>query len=349
MDRKNVAIFFGGCSPEYGVSLQSASAVLRHLDRERYCPVPVGITAGGDWFYYSGDVDRIEQDTWRLDEANCVPAVVSPSRSQQGLLVFQDGRAERIRLDAAFPVLHGQNGEDGTVQGLLELAGVPVVGCGVLASAVCMDKARAHALVRDAGMPVPAGFVVDRGRMETALARAGRLGYPLFVKPVRAGSSFGISKVSREEELLPALELALKYDREAIVEERIAGFEVGCAVLGNEQLRTGAVDEIRLQGGFFDFTEKYTLQSAQIHVPARIPPAKAEEIRRTAQQIYRVLGCRGFARVDLFMEDTGRVVFNEVNTIPGFTVHSRFPGMMRAAGMPFEELVTAVIELAVTA
>lgn len=150
MDRKNVAIFFGGCSPEYGVSLQSASAVLRHLDRERYCPVPVGITAGGDWFYYSGDVDRIEQDTWRLDEANCVPAAVSPSRSQQGLLVFQDGRAERIRLDAAFPVLHGQNGEDGTVQGLLELAGVPVVGCGVLASAVCMDKARAHALVRDA-------------------------------------------------------------------------------------------------------------------------------------------------------------------------------------------------------
>lgn len=346
MEKKNVAILFGGCSPEYGVSLQSASAVLRHLDRERFRPVPVGITRQGDWFYYSGDAERIQGDTW-ADPAFCVPAAVSPSRGARELLTFGGGQVRRIPLDAAFPVLHGQNGEDGTVQGLLELAGIPLVGCGTLSCALCMDKARAHALVRSAGVPVPEGFVTDRDGAGEAPARARELGYPLFVKPVRAGSSFGISKVCREEELLPAIQRALEYDREAVVEECVPGWEVGCAVLGVRRLRTGEVDQILLRDGFFDFTEKYTLQSARIQVPARLSPEKREEICRTARRIYRVLDCRGFARVDMFLEPGGRVVFNEVNTIPGFTVHSRFPGMMQAAGLGFKELVTAVIELAV--
>lgn len=345
-ERKNIGVLFGGCSPEYKVSMESAYAVISHMDREKYHPVLIGISSGGEWFYYTGGAEKIAEDGWKNGE-DCVPAVLCCSRENPGLLVPCGEGMKRIRMDAAFPVLHGRNGEDGTVQGLFELAGIPLAGCGVLSSALCMDKDRAHKLVRMEGIRVPASFVLHRGvKGEEALAQAGKLGFPLFVKPVRAGSSYGITRVTQEAHFPEALRLAFAYDDQVILEECIPGFEVGCAVLGNEKLIVGEPDEIELSGGFFDFTEKYTLRTSAIHVPARIPEEKKEELRQTARRIYRALDCRGFARVDMFLEPSGEIVFNEVNTIPGFTAHSRYPGMMKAAGMSFEQLVSAVIELA---
>nr|WP_325214248.1 D-alanine--D-serine ligase VanG [uncultured Oscillibacter sp.] len=347
MSRLKIAVLFGGCSPEYGVSLQSAAAVLRHMDKSRYEPVMVSISRAGDWFHYTGPVDSIESDTWHNVET-CVPAVMRPDRSAPALLVFGPGDMREIHLDAAFPVLHGQNGEDGTVQGLFELAGVPLVGCGVLASALCMDKDRAHKLAQAAGVAIPQSTVLERWMGVTvAMAEGETLGYPLFVKPVRAGSSYGITKVLERGQLPAALELAFAYDDHVILEEAIPGFEVGCAVLGNEVLTVGEPDEIELTEGLFNFTEKYTLETSAIHVPARVPTEQREQIKANAKRIYRALGCQGFARVDQFLTPDGKLIFNEVNTIPGFTAHSRYPNMMKAAGMSFEQVISSLIELAV--
>lgn len=346
MDKRTVAVLFGGCSSEYSVSLASAQAVVQHMDRERYTPVLIGISRSGAWLHYTGPVERMAEDTWN-DPRWCAPAVVSLDRGDQTLLVRRGEQIERIHLDAAFPVLHGKNGEDGTVQGVFELAGIPLVGCGVLASALCMDKDRAHKLAAVAGVNVPNSFVLRRGEAQEAASRAEALGYPIFVKPVKASSSYGVTKVTERGQLAAAVELAFSHDDAVLLEECISGFEVGCAVLGNDVLTVGAVDEIELQSGFFDYTEKYTLKTAQIHVPARIRPEQSAQIQETARTVYRALGCRGFARVDLFLDAQGRIVFNEVNTIPGFTAHSRYPSMMKAAGLSLQEVLTAVIELAV--
>lgn len=341
--RKKIAVIFGGCSPEYGVSLQSAAAVIRHMDREKYEPVPIGITHIGDWFYYTGDTGKIEDDTW-CRGGDLVPVTISLNRSSHCLLLLREGAVERLEIDAAFPILHGKNGEDGTVQGMFELAGIPVAGCSVLASALCMDKDRAHRLAKEAGVRVPVSFVHGKNTDTGIAFRQGeQIGYPLFVKPVKAGSSYGITKVDHKEGLLTAMELAFAYDEKIIIEECISGFEVGCAVLGTEELTIGEVDEIELSEGFFDFTEKYTLKTSAIHVPARIAAETADRIKKTAGTIYKALDCRGFARVDMFLSETGEIIFNEVNTIPGFTAHSRFPNMMKAAGISFEEIISFIL------
>ena len=346
--RKRIAILFGGCSPEYGVSLQSAYSVITHLDREKYEPVLIGISNAGDWFQYVGEIEKIPIDTW-CNEEDCIPVVVSPNRTVHGIVTIKNGKIREMHIDAAFPVLHGKNGEDGTVQGMFELAGIPVVGCGVLSSALCMDKDRAHKLVQAAGISVPQSFVLQSGGdAETAIRQAERIGYPLFVKPVGAGSSYGITKVTGRNQLPEALKLAFSYDSTVILEECISGFEVGCAVLENDGFVVGEVDEIELENGFFDFTEKYTLKTSSIHVPARISAEKAGEIKETAKLIFKTLDCRGFARVDMFLDDTGRIVFNEVNTIPGFTTHSRFPNMMKAAGISLEQVISMAVDRAVT-
>ncbi len=343
----NVAIFFGGCSSEYSVSLESAAAVIGSLDKSLYEPVLIGISQKGDWFYYTGDVKDIPTDTWQTPDT-CVPALLSPDRSHHHLVLLTRSGTKALPIDIAFPVLHGRNGEDGTIQGLLELAGIPLAGCGVLASALCMDKDRAHTLVKAAGVRVPKAMTASLSTPLMSVAAFGeKLGYPLFVKPVKAGSSYGVTKVTEEGRLAEAVKLAFQYDNEIIIEEAIDGFEVGCAVLGRDTLTVGEVDEIELSGGFFDFAEKYTLNTSAIHVPARISREKASEIKETAKVIYRALGCSGFARVDMFLTPQGDIVFNEVNTIPGFTEHSRYPGMMKAIGISFPELVSRILKEAV--
>lgn len=347
MEKKNILVIFGGCSPEYNVSLQSAQGVISHIDRDKYTVTMLGISSAGKWYFFGGTPNEIGEDRW-LDSPSCAPAAILPDRGMGCLTVFRGEGTERIKIDAAFPVLHGRNGEDGTVQGLLELAGIPTVGCGVLASALCMDKERAHKLAALAGVRVPTGFTVERGyNKQEAAAMAESIGYPLFVKPVRAGSSFGITKVTDRRLLTAALDVALSYDGSAIIEQNIDGFEVGCAVMGGKELITGEIDEIELSGGFFDYSEKYGLINSRIHVPARISPEKARELKETAKKIYRALGCCGFARVDMFLTPDGEICFNEVNTIPGFTPHSRFPKMMMAAGYSFEKVLDLAIEGAI--
>lgn len=347
MNQKTIAVLFGGCSPEYGVSLASAYSVLCHMDMQKFKPFPVGITPDGDWFAFHGDFEKISSDQWH-NNVDCTPVAFSPSRTSHSLLLlYQDG-IQSVSIDAAFPVLHGRNGEDGTIQGMFELAAIPLIGCGTVSSALCMDKDRAHKLVSAEGISVPQSFALNRsGGMDPARRAAERIGYPLFVKPVRAGSSFGISRITERESLAGAIRFAFQYDDTVLLEQAIEGFEVGCAVMGGETLTVGELDEVELSGGFFNYTEKYTLKTSALHVPARIPPQKSEQIKSTAKIIYRALGCSGFARVDVFYTPGGKIVFNEVNTIPGFTTHSRFPIMMNAAGISFEEVITRVIEQAV--
>ena len=345
---QTILVLFGGCSTEYEVSLQSAHGVLQALDRSRFTPLTVGITREGRWLRYPGGLSHLETGDWQA-QPDCVPCALSLDRGDRRLL-WLDGSGRSEGFDAAFPILHGKNGEDGTVQGLLELMDVPVVGCGALSSALCMDKDRAHKLAALAGVRVPRSRLFRRGAVLPQMAQAAEeLGYPLFVKPVRAGASFGISKVNAPDQLPAAVWTAFAHDREILLEEAVPGFEVGCAVMGSDELTVGAVDEIELTDGFFDYTEKYNLITSRIYCPARISPEKAAEIQEAAKTVYRALDCRVFARVDLFLTPWGEIVFNEVNTIPGFTAHSRYPGMMAAAGWDFGRLITRLIELGVGA
>lgn len=340
-----ILVLFGGCSSEYEVSLQSAHAVLTHMDRSRFHPLPVGITREGRWLYCTGELSHLTDGSWHQRSGECIPCTLSLDRGTR-VLRLENWSIQCLPFDAAFPVLHGKNGEDGTVQGLLELAGIPVIGCDTLSSALCMDKDRAHKLAALAGVRVPrsAVFRQDAGFASITWA-AGMLGYPLFVKPVRAGSSFGVTRVCSPDGLAEAVEDAFSHDREILLEEAVPGFEVGCAVMGNEELTVGLVDEIELSGGFFDYAEKYTLKTSRIHCPARVSAEQAAQIQETARTIYRALGCRGFARVDMFLTPAGEIVFNEVNTIPGFTHHSRYPNMMQGIGIGFTELISRLIDL----
>lgn len=349
MAKTRVLVLFGGHSTEYEVSLQSAYAVLTHMDAQRFAPLTVGITKKGEWLYYTGGLERILDGSWYTQSVNCLPCTLSLNRGAHELLVFGPSLC-RFSFEAAFPVLHGKNGEDGTVQGLLELAGIPIVGCGALASAICMDKDRAHRLAALAGVKAPRSAVFTRANSFTEVQNAAhQLGWPVFVKPVRAGSSFGITRVERPAGLEAAVQEAFRHDREVILEQAIPGFEVGCAVLGNGELTVGRADEIELSDGFFDYEEKYTLKTSRIHCPARVDEATEARIQQAAKTVYRALGCRGFARVDLFLTPEGEIYFNEVNTIPGFTAHSRYPGMIKAAGLEFEPLISRLVELGLEA
>ena len=346
MNKKTVAVIFGGYSPEYEVSLKSAYSIISALDREKYNVILLGITRQGRWFRYSGPEDYIPDDRWQADERYLKSAFISPERGGE-LLEIEDGRVASLQVDVIFPVLHGRYGEDGTVQGLCELADIPVVGAGSASSALCMDKDRAHKLVSLAGIAVPESvcfeFVPTAGEI---LAAVSGLKLPMFVKPVKAGSSLGITKVDCYSNLPDAVAEAFRYDNAVLIEENIDGREVGCAVVGNHDLRTGRANEIEVSGAFFDYEEKYTLKTSKIHTPARIDEKTESRIQKAAKAIYRALGCRGYARMDMFLTHDGEIVFIEANTIPGFTPFSQFPRMMKTAGVEYPELVDMLIGLA---
>ena len=346
MNKIRLAVIFGGNSTEYGISLASSFSVLENLSKEKYDIIPIGITKDGNWYHYMGEYENIKKNIWFNDGDNLFPIVFSQSRSMKGFIEFFNGIYRKVRVDIVFPVLHGKNGEDGTVQGLLELAGIPVVGCNTLSSAICMDKSRAHKLAEASGISVPKSVTFKLFNIETAIKRIqSELSYPLFVKPVHSGSSFGITKVTERNKLKTAVKLAFEYDSEVIVEEAVNGFEVGCAILGNDELTIGRIDEIELSDGFFDYKEKYTLDTSKIHVPARVDNETEKRIKEAAITVYRALGCSGFSRVDMFLTPSGEIVFNEVNTIPGFTSHSRYPNMMKGIGLSFSQMLDKMIEL----
>lgn len=348
MNKKKIAVLFGGCSSEYGISLKSSYSVLTNIDREKYDIVPIGITPHGDWYHFYGDVEKIQSDEW-FNEDDCVKAYIVPDRSVHGMVELKEDGPVFTKLDGAFPMLHGKNGEDGTVQGLIELAGIPLMGCGVMSSALCMDKYRAHVVAEEAGIAVPKAASLNGAMDEAEVQELTKdLIYPLFVKPVKAGSSYGITVVEDPKDLMAAVNYALEYDDEVIAEEKITGFEVGCSIIGDGKTDEiiGRVDEIELfTGCFFDFTRKYTGVDSKIHTPARIDAETEERIKEAGRTLFRALGCSGYARLDMFLTPEGRIVFNEVNTIPGFTSVSRFPKMMAGVGLSYKEVIDRIIEL----
>lgn len=338
MDRLKVGILLGGCSEEHPVSVKSAIEVATHLDLDKYEPFWIGITTSGAWKLCDGP-----GPDW---ESNGRPVVLSPDRNVHGLLALERERYDMIQLDVVLPVLHGKYGEDGAIQGLLELSGMPYVGCDIASSAVCMDKSLAYIVASSAGIATPDHRVVIEGEK----VDPDGLTYPVFVKPARSGSSFGVSKVEGPDELRAALETAQQYDSKVLIEQAVAGSEIGCAILGERfGLVAGEVDRVALSHGFFRIHQESAPETGSENstfiVPADIPAQARSLVQETAKAIYQALGCKGLARVDTFLTDDGVVILNEVNTLPGLTSYSRYPRMMAAAGVPLADLIDRLISL----
>ena len=354
MRKLNVCVLFGGVSPEHEVSLRSAESVLNNMDQEKYNIYPVGITKAGEWILFGGtDYSLLPSGDWQNNADNC-PAVISPIHGR-GLIVFADDKVEYKNIDVVFPVLHGENGEDGAMQGLLQIAGIPYVGPHVSASAVAMDKTLTKLVADCAGIPQAAWLLVKnselKNRMESIIESvADKFAYPVFVKPAGTGSSVGVSKANNAEELKEALFKAGQYDEKILVEEFIDGQEVEVAVLGNDNPSASVVGEIDSGAEFYDYDAKYITDTSVAYIPARIPELVAEELREMAVQVYRAIGCTGLSRVDFFVtRKENRVVFNEINTIPGFTSISMYPKLFAASGIAYGDLIDRLLQLAMEA
>lgn len=347
-----VALLFGSCSSEHEVSCVSAAAWADALATmpDRYEVILVGITKQGRWLKYSGSTEGMRSGSWEQN-ASCVPCVLSPDRSDHGLLVHSANGYELLPVDVVAPILHGKNGEDGTIQGLLELAGLPYVGCGVLGSAVCMDKIIANRVMDATGIPRCEWDCMERWQRPelAAIARraAEKLGWPIFVKPANAGSSVGISKARDMAELEAAVDLALQHDSRVVFERFVQGQEVECAVRGNDEVSGTHPGEILASAEFYTYDDKYISGTSRVAIPAQLAPEKLDEVRDLAVRAYRALCCKGLARVDFFVEHgTQRVLLNEVNTLPGFTSISMYPKLMLAAGETYPGLLDSLITLA---
>lgn len=346
----SLAVIFGGVSSEHEVSRMSVTSILENLSNERYEVHMVGITKEGRWLLYTGPVEDILSGAW--EQGPVTPAFLSPDPSVHGLVALRDGKAETIHVDVIFPALHGKNGEDGTIQGLFQLSGIPYVGCDTESSAICMDKAVTHSLLSSADIEQAhyLWFYADRfdAAPDTIKNKIqARLDFPVFVKPSSAGSSVGVSKVERFEYLDQAIRKAAREDKKVVVEEGITGQEVEVAVLGNRDCDASLVGEIGASAQFYDYDDKYINGTSQLYIPARIPEEVSEKIRQTAVRAYRLLGCSGLARVDFFVTaGDNRVILNEINTLPGFTSISMYPKLWMAMGLSYGELLDKLIELA---
>jgi D-alanine-D-alanine ligase len=349
----NVCVLFGGVSPEHDVSLRSAEAVLNNLDKEKYEIFPVGITKSGQWLLFgSTDYSLLPGSRWENCPDNA-PAVIAPAFGDQ-LLILSDGAMIPHHIDVTFPVLHGENGEDGTMQGLLQLCGIPYVGPHVSASAVSMDKTLTKLVADKAGVTQAAWYLVRRGdlqlRQEQVLdALEGRFAYPMFVKPSGTGSSVGVSKAADRAALAQALKTAAAFDEKVLVEEFIKGREVEVAVMGNGNPIASVCGEIDAGADFYDYEAKYITDTSTSYIPARISEAVAEQVREAAVKIYSAIGCCGLSRVDFFVTEDERVVFNEINTLPGFTSISMYPKLFEASGIPYSQLLDNLLHLAMEA
>ena len=351
MKKMNVCVLFGGMSPEHAVSLRSAEFVLNNLDPEKYNVFPVGITQKGDWLLFGGkDYSELPSGKWEENPDNR-RAAISPIRGQ-GLLSFEGDCVVRELIDVVFPVLHGENGEDGAMQGLLQLSGIPFVGADVAASAVAMDKTLTKLVIDNAGIVQAQWLLVKRcelaSRMEAILDKVEqKFAYPVFVKPAGTGSSVGVSKAADREAARKALHHAASFDEKVLVEEFIDGYEVEVAVLGNGTPVASVCGEIDSGAEFYDYDAKYVTDTSVAYIPARISDEVAEQTRQNAIRIYEAMGCRGLSRVDFFVtRGDSRIVFNEINTLPGFTSISMYPKLFQASGFTSNELVDELIRLA---
>lgn len=346
MKKINVCVLFGGVSSEHSVSEVSASAVLDNIDRDKYEVFPVGITNDGKWLFYDGEVENIRNHSW--EQHSNITAMLSPDRTEKVLIKFAENGIEKVPIDVVYPVLHGKNGEDGTIQGLCELAGIPYVGSGVIGSAACMDKCIAKILFEKAGIPqanwveVKLGDAVDYEKIEK------KLGYPCFIKPSSAGSSMGVTKASNREELDGGIKEAFLHDYKVLIEEAIDAREVECAVMGNlTPVTADVLGEIKPAKEFYDYEAKYEDENSQLIIPANVDEKTAEIIKEYAKSAYRICECRGHSRVDFFIDRRdGRIILNEINTIPGFTPISMYPKLWESSGVSMKDVIDKHIELA---
>ena len=341
MNKIKVAILFGGCSEEHDVSVKSAIEIYANIDNTKYEPFYIGITKFGVWKLCEKPCPEWEKESYCF-------AVLSPDKKTHGLLIIYNHKYAVQHIDVVFPVLHGKWGEDGSIQGLFELSGIPYVGCDIQSSAVCMDKSLTYMIAKNAGITVPEFKIIQKDNRSMTNA----FPFPVFVKPARSGSSFGVSKVDSADNLADAIETARLYDSKILIEQAVLGCEVGCAILGNDsELIVGEVDQIRLRHGIFRIHQEAQPENgsdnAEITVPANLSDKERGRIQEMAVKIYRILGCSGLARVDLFRQEDGRILLNEVNTLPGFTSYSRYPRMMAAAGIALPELIDRLITLAI--
>ena len=353
MNKMNLIVVFGGVSSEHDISCISAASILRNADAEKYNIYPIGMTKSGSWMLFeSKDYDSIENGTW--ETASCtVPAVLSPDRAAHGVLVLRESGTEVIHADCVFPVLHGIGGEDGTLQGLLELAHIPYVGPGVAASACSMDKSLTKIVVEQEGVHQAAFYLAHRhafrrdaeGMCAAVEAKLGA--YPVFVKPCSEGSSVGVSKASDRASLKKGLEEAFRYDAKVLVEEFIDGHEIEVAVLGNEEPTASVAGEIAPSQEFYTFEAKYVDGTSGLYIPAHISEDAMARVRDAAKRVYQALGCTGLSRVDFFCTYADEtIVFNEINTLPGFTSISMYPKLQEYMGLSYSALIDELVRLA---
>ncbi len=351
MNKLNLCVIFGGRSPEHDISLKSVTSVLGNLDKNKYNISVVGITKCGKWYLYTGGYDKIIDGSWE-NETDCLRrAVISPDASDHGLLVFEKDAVHTVKIDVVFPVMHGESGEDGTIQGLLEIADIPYVGMGVTASANGMDKTFTKLVFEHAGIPQAKWVVVTSADFENLGGKISeiekKLGYPCFVKPACTGSSVGVSKAADAAQLESALKSAAEFGKRILVEEYIDGHEVECAVLGNDKPQTTVVGEIIPTAEFYDFEAKYVSGTTELQIPAKLPDDVSDSIRSYAARAFCSLGGRGLSRVDFFVRySDGEVILNEINTMPGFTDISMYPKLWGYMGLEYGALLDRLIKLA---
>ena len=345
MSKLSVCVCFGGVSSEHSVSLVSAKTVIANLDKDKYDIHMIGITEKGEWKYFDGTLDDIKDFDKNADKYSS--AIISPDREMHGILIFDKNEIKNIKIDVAIPAMHGKNGEDGTIQGLFELAGISYVGPKVIGSAMCMDKCVAKILFKEAGIP-QADWVEVRKNDDKILEIEEKLGYPCFVKPSNAGSSVGISKATNREELEKGLELAFVHDYKVLVEEAVNAREVESAVMGNEDpICAPVLGEILPAAEFYDFDAKYNDENSKLLMPAPVDDETRDKIRDYAVRAYKICECQGLSRVDFFVDkETGGIKLNEINTLPGFTSISMYPKLWEKSGMPIGELLDKLIEYA---
>ena len=348
MAKKVVAVLFGGQSSEHEISIKSAYNIISNICKEKYSVLPIYISKDGQWKIYDGPIENLCNTDWQSYSTN---AIISPDTTHKGIIRIVGDKIRIMPIDVVIPVLHGKFGEDGTVQGLLELAKIPYVGCGVLSSAVAMDKLYTKIIASSIGIDQAKYKVVYKYEIENinniCKKIEKQLKYPCFVKPANAGSSKGISKANNKEELIKAINDAFLYDVKVIIEENIFGREVECAVLGNYDVKATNVGEVLAAADFYDFDAKYNNEQSKTVIPANIPTEIAEEIRKKAIKIFKALDGRGLSRVDFFIQnETNKVIFNEINTFPGFTSISMYHMLWKDKGIALSELLDNLIQLA---
>lgn len=351
MSKIRVAVIFGGKSNEHDISVISAAHVIKSIPKDKYDVTCIGITKKGHWLKYIGDVEDIAKNNWEQHPDN-VPCILSPDPLDKGFIAFGgDGSVQRVKVDVVFPVLHGKNGEDGTIQGLFQLAEIPFVGCDCISSANCMDKALTHTVLDAHGIKTAKYVTIIISELSKLKEKCdemeAKLGYPMFVKPANCGSSVGVSKAKNREELEKGIKLAFAHDGKVVVEEAIIGMECECAVMGNEEPFASTVGEVcSANGELYDFDAKYNDAASKTVIPARMSKESIEKIREMAIKAYRAMGCSGLSRVDFFLENDGTVILNEINTLPGHTPISMYPQLMQNAGMSPAEQEDKLIRLA---